>query len=115
MGDLNKVNREFRMGFEKIKRGRSIVGFRFLCVALPSAQPCPPAGSSAALPTSADAEELDGEAAFFARHAGELAAIESGCTEGLAGLDGFALMVKSRLALVSMHQEEWDRIHRPGR
>lgn len=114
--ELNRLNFEFEIAYEKILQGRKTVGFRFTCTERSVPEPAPAPSDAAAGETAADSALLMGEREFFMIHAEELRLIFGILKSEAAGLNAaertdFSLMTSAKIELTRRHQAEWSAIH----
>lgn len=114
--ELNKINTEFKIEFEKIKHNRRIVGIHFTCTENEKLKKIPSVQTKSRK-TKIDIErlEIDAENEFFQRHEAELNEIFSNLSQHTDGLNliersAFSLMTKAKVELTKRYPEEWELI-----
>jgi plasmid replication initiation protein len=110
--ELNRLNFEFEIAFEKILSGRRTVGFRFTCTERQDSALSAEREESDA----ADKALLGSERDFFESHADELQlifALMKSESEGLNAAErtDFSLMTSAKIELTKRYHEEWGSIH----
>lgn len=116
LDELNKINTEFKIEFEKIKHNRRIVGIHFTCTENEKLKKIPSVQTKSKK-TKIDIErlEIDAENEFFQRHEAELNEIFSNLSQHTDGLNliersAFSLMTKAKVELTKRYPEEWELI-----
>lgn len=113
--ELNRLNFDFSVSFEKIVQNRRTVGFRFMCTERSAENPLPERLDE----TPEDAAEravLRDEGEFFSRHADELQGIFEAMKASVSGMNAvertdFSLMTRAKGELTRRHEDEWNGLH----
>lgn len=116
LDELNKINTEFKIEFEKIKHNKKIVGIYFTCTENEKLK-IASSVQTKSRKTKIDIErlEIDAENEFFQRHEAELNEIFSNLSQHTDGLNliersAFSLMTKAKVELTKRYPEEWELI-----
>ena len=120
LDELNKINMEFKIEFEKIKHNRRIVGIHFTCsetnIVKQSKQiDVKPIAKTRKLSEASEKKAIDAENVFFKKHEVELNEIFedlSSHTDGMNVIErsAFSLMTKAKVELTKRYSEEWDSV-----
>jgi len=116
--ELNKINTEFQITFEKIKHNRRIVGIHFICtettnLKIAKTKKIQPKSKTEKL--ELEKLEVNAENEFFKNHENELNEIFNELSKHTDGMNlveksAFSLMTKAKVELTKRYLSEWEAI-----
>jgi plasmid replication initiation protein len=114
--ELNRLNFDFSVSFEKIVQNRRTVGFRFTCTELREERPRLGGLGDDSPEAAAEKAVLRDEGEFFARYSVELQGIFDAMKARVSGLNAvertdFSLMTRAKGELTRRHEDEWRELH----
>lgn len=110
--ELNRLNFDFSISFEKVVRNRRTVGFRFTCTERAAGV----LAAADAPGAAADKAVLRDEGVFFEKYADELQGIFDAMKARVEELNAvertdFSLMTRAKGELARRHEDEWRCLH----
>jgi len=114
--ELNRLNFDFTISFEKILQNRKTVGFRFICTERHEELSKLNSSKGDSPETAAEKAILRDEEWFFSKYAEELQGIFDSMKARTSELNAvertdFSLMTKAKGELTKRHEDEWKDLH----